>query len=77
MSKLFNADVSVELLRAAGVDSDASAAWIAAQPRGAREIDEDCRVFSEFWRQSAGLIARLPDKPRRSAAERAAAELID
>ncbi len=77
MTKPLNADVSAKLLRAAGLDSDAAAAWFAAQPQGAREIDEDCRVFSEFWRQSAGLIARLPNKTRRNEAERAAAELID
>jgi thioesterase DpgC len=77
MTKQFNADISTGPLRAAGLDLDAATAWTSAQPRGNAGFVEDSRAFSEFWRHSARLLARLPNKSRRNAAERAAAELID
>lgn len=69
-------DLSAEPLRAAGLDSDDVAAWARARPHVSTAFAEDTPAFAEFWNRSAGLLARLPDKSRRNAAERAAAELI-
>jgi (3,5-dihydroxyphenyl)acetyl-CoA 1,2-dioxygenase len=76
MTKPAIGDLSAEPLRAAGLGSDDVAAWARAWPHVSAAFAEDTPAFAEFWNRSAGLIARLPDKSRRNAAERAAAELI-
>ncbi|MGZ8298975.1 MAG: enoyl-CoA hydratase/isomerase family protein [Rhodoplanes sp.] len=70
-------DLATEALHAAGLDSDDVAAWARGRPHVRAAFVEDSPALSEFWNRSAGLLARLPDKSRRNAAERAAAELIE
>jgi thioesterase DpgC len=77
MTNQLDAEASTAPMRAAALDASDIAAWTSARPRETTDFTEDCRVFPEFWRQSSGLLARLPNKTRRNAAERAAAELID
>lgn len=77
MTKPSHGDLATEALHAAGLDSDDVAAWARGRPHVRAAFVEDSPALSEFWNRSAGLLARLPDKSRRNAAERAAAELIE
>lgn len=71
-----DAESPIDRLTAVGLAAADIKAWANAQPRTTAAWAEDCSVFSNFWHRSAGLLARLPAKPRRDAAEQAAAELI-
>jgi thioesterase DpgC len=64
-------------LSAAGLDPTAAAEWLTARPRSPADFAEDCRIFAEFWRQSANLLARLPNKAQRNSAEQIATDLIE
>ncbi len=63
-------------LTSAGLPADDVKAWLQAEPGEAIEFSADRPKFSEYWARSARLFGRLPQKPRRSASEHAAAELI-
>jgi thioesterase DpgC len=63
-------------LGAAGLDTTDAAGWAAAEPRARGNLAADGAVFTNYWRLSADLLARLPAKPRRNDAEQFAAELI-
>jgi (3,5-dihydroxyphenyl)acetyl-CoA 1,2-dioxygenase len=65
-----------QCLQAAGLDAQAIAAWRAAAPRDVAEFAADRSRYSHFWKACDDLLSRLPGKPRRSAAEAAAAEAI-
>ena len=45
-------------------------------PRASGDFAVDCTLFSEFWKAGAALLARLPARPMRDAAETQAAERI-
>jgi thioesterase DpgC len=45
-------------------------------PRASGDFALDCARFSKFWEAGAALLARLPAKPKRNAAEEQAAERI-
>jgi enoyl-CoA hydratase/carnithine racemase len=66
----------IDHLTAAGLAADDVKQWAAAQPRITDVLAEDGHALSNFCRRCAGLLARLPAKPRRDLAEEAAAELI-
>ena len=63
-------------LAAAGLAASAVSAWSAAEPRGTGEQEEDAVHYANFWARSHQLLKALPVKPKRNAAERAAAEAI-
>jgi (3,5-dihydroxyphenyl)acetyl-CoA 1,2-dioxygenase len=67
---------TTDCLVAAGVALGDVKAWLQAEPGEAIEFSADRTKFSEYWARSARLFGRLPQKPRRSASEHAAAELI-
>ena len=51
-------------------------AWARKAPARVTAFAADRAVFGEFWRRADELLARLPAKPRRTAAEAAAAAEI-
>jgi (3,5-dihydroxyphenyl)acetyl-CoA 1,2-dioxygenase len=63
-------------LTAAGLAPAAVNEWSAAEPGGVGEREEDTVRYAAFWARSQQLIRNLPAKPKRNAAERAAAETI-
>ena len=67
---------TTDCLVAAGVALGDVKAWLQAEPGEAIEFSADRTKFSEYWARSARLFGRLPQKPRRSASEHAAAELV-
>jgi hypothetical protein len=70
------AERPIDHLTAAGLAADDVKQWAAAHPRITGVLAEDGHALSNFCRRCAGLLARLPAKPRRDLAEEAAAELI-
>jgi thioesterase DpgC len=48
-------------------------AWARAMPVRATELAADKAAFGQFWLRASELLARLPAKPKRSAADAAAA----
>ncbi len=65
-----------ERLHAAGFVASAVAEWEAALPTVSGNFAKDCEVHSNFWAISKALIATLPQKRKRNAAEAAAAEAL-
>ena len=63
-------------LAAAGLSSSAIAEWRAAEPGAATDIATDLHDYAGFWLRSNRLLKELPRRPKRSAAEQAAAEAI-
>jgi thioesterase DpgC len=64
------------LLEQAGLAAEASADWLARRPDLTGDYRSDAAAGSHFWLAGAGLLAKLPPKPKRSRAEAAAAEFI-
>ena len=64
------------VLAAAGLPADAVTAWNEAAPGAISTFEADRHTGSDFWLQSARLIARLPPAARRGEAEQAAAAAI-
>jgi thioesterase DpgC len=50
--------------------------WLTATPQPTGDFSADRQRFSDYWTSSAGLLRRLPPKPRRSPNEQAAAGLL-
>lgn len=71
-----NADGSLDGLTAAGLAGSEVAAWAKSDPRTTGGFAEDREAFAFYWRAANSLVARLPKKARRSAAEQEAAETI-
>ncbi len=67
---------SLDGLTAAGLAGSDVAAWARSDPRTAGGFAEDREAFAVYWHAANSLIARLPKKARRSAAEQEAAETI-
>jgi len=64
-----------DVLIRAGLPASA-ASWLGGAPDLVGDFARDSVVAARFWREGAGLFARLPAKPRRSAAEAEAAAAI-
>jgi thioesterase DpgC len=64
-------------LLAAGLPATEVRAWLQAEPGEPTGFSSDRRRFLRLWQRSAGLIARLPAKPRRSASAQAAVAAIE
>ena len=65
-----------DVLRRAGLPAEDAGPWLAAAPAASGDFARDRDAFGQFWRQGDALRDRLPPKPRRGAAEAAAADLI-
>jgi (3,5-dihydroxyphenyl)acetyl-CoA 1,2-dioxygenase len=63
-------------VRAAGLPGHEAHEWSVALPANTGEYESDTVRHSDFWRRTAALLARLPPKPRRNEAEKAAAETL-
>jgi hypothetical protein len=50
--------------------------WRGAEPAIATDFATDRRLFGEFWRLSAEMIAALPPKPQRNAEQAQAAAFV-
>ena len=61
---------------AAGLPEKAAAAWLKAQPRCHRKFKRDAAAGTTFWRAGADLLAKLPEKPKRTPEQQLAAERI-
>ena len=68
--------VRTSLLTAAGLPTDAAAAWHEALPEPSLAFTSDLRSYSDFWLKSARLMGRLPLAARRNEKECAAAAVI-
>jgi thioesterase DpgC len=71
-------DSSVDLIAAlrAVADDRQIDRWRGAEPAIATDFATDHRLFGEFWRLSAEIIAHLPPKPQRNAEQAKAAEFV-
>ncbi len=63
-------------MRAAGLPEHETQEWSESFPITTGQFESDAREYMAFWGQSASLLGRLPPKPRRNQAERAAAEAV-
>lgn len=66
----------LDYLRAAGFAASHATEWMAARQSAATDYAIDRTRYGQFWARCDDLIGRLPDKPARSAAEAAAAEVV-
>jgi thioesterase DpgC len=64
------------VLEQAGLAAETAADWLAIQPDLSGDYRLDAAAGSHFWLAGARLLAKLPPKPKRGAAEAAAADLI-
>src|SRR5262245_30057240 len=71
-----NGQSNSDRLAAAGLARAEVDAWLRSDPGPARDYAVDRERFSAFWQASTRLVGRLPQRPRRSAAEQGAAEII-
>lgn len=71
-----SAALAPEALKAAGLGAGAVAEWTAAGPAGTADYDSDVRRYGQYWTRGNALLATLPKKPQRNAAESAAAAAI-
>ncbi len=62
--------------RAVGLPEDLVAGWLGARPHETGGFEDDRRAYGAFWRLSDTLLARLPAKSARNAAETLAADGI-
>lgn len=75
MQTMIDGDAKARL-EATGLAGDAIAAWLAEMPPATGDFARDRAAFSERWRRGGALLASLPRRPARNAAERDAAALI-
>lgn len=61
---------------AAKADSEALEAWLARRPATTGEFEGDAKRSSAFWREGLDMLAALPPRPRRDAAQQAAASRL-
>src|SRR5277367_268917 len=71
-----DAAAAANSLRTAGLEEASVAAWIASTPPDTADYDADRRRFGRCWTLAAQLMGRLPQKPKRSEAEAAAAQSL-
>lgn len=71
-----NSEDPAALLTAAGVATEAASEWLAAEPLRTADLATDRYRYAAFWERSAALLAGLPPKRQRNAAEVEAAARI-
>ena len=64
------------LLGSAGFPVEDVERWSRSHPEEVLDLASDRRRYGDFWRESAQLLARLPVKPRRRAAEQDVARCL-
>jgi thioesterase DpgC len=64
------------ILAAGGITPKAAAAWLKSEPRVTASYARDTAAHGKFWKTGTELLAKLPRKPKRNAAEQRAAEAI-
>src|SRR5579871_2890666 len=64
------------VLEQAALPAPAVAAWLASRPDLSGDYRLDAAASSHFWLGGADLLGKLPPKPKRDAAEAAAAGAI-
>jgi thioesterase DpgC len=64
------------LLQQVGLGDDETTAWLECRAELTRDFARDAAAFSKFWRLSAGLRERLPQKSKREPAQARAAAVI-
>jgi thioesterase DpgC len=69
-------ETKLVVLRAAGLSEDGARAWSASEPPETGGFQHDASRYGTFWSRSRDLLARMPKKPARNAAEAAAAAAI-
>ncbi|MGE0060497.1 MAG: enoyl-CoA hydratase/isomerase family protein [Xanthobacteraceae bacterium] len=74
--KVPDSDDPKTILAAGGVSPKAAAAWLKSEPRVTMSYARDTAAHGKFWKAGTDLLAKLPRKPTRSAAEQRAAEAI-
>ena len=62
-----------EIFRRAGLPATAAAAWVKARPRVNGALKRDSAGGTKFWRRGAGLLEKLPKKPKRTPEQQMAA----
>ena len=67
---------AVETLKTAGLGAGKVVEWSTAGVAGTSDYDNDARRYGQFWARCNALLAALPKKPKRNAAEAAAAAEI-
>jgi len=67
---------AVERLAAAGLPAGDVREWLQTRPGETTDYAADREKFAGYWHRTAGLLARLPRKPRRNEAEQAAAGIL-
>jgi (3,5-dihydroxyphenyl)acetyl-CoA 1,2-dioxygenase len=70
------ADESDAALLSSVLPGDAASVWWNARPKASGDYRQDVAVFGKSWQQGGALLAALPKKPARSAAQERAAALI-
>lgn len=65
-----------EILRRGGLSAKPTTMWAKAMPRVTGALKQDAAAATKFWRASESLLAKLPNKPRRTAVQQAAANAI-
>jgi (3,5-dihydroxyphenyl)acetyl-CoA 1,2-dioxygenase len=76
MTRTGNGAAERGVLRAGGIPDAVVDAWFAAAPEASGGFCEDARRYGVFWRLCDELIAHLPQKRDRAAAQATAAELV-
>jgi thioesterase DpgC len=71
-----SADLFAVLRQAAGGLDETIDRWRGAEPAMATDLEMDRRLYSEFWRLSNEILARLPPKPTRTAEQAKAAAFV-
>jgi len=65
-----------EFLQRGGLPAKIAAAWTKAQPRVSGNFKRDAAAGTKYWRGGADLLAKLPKKPKRTADQQMAADVI-
>ena len=64
------------ILSGGGIAPKAAAAWLKSEPRVTASYARDTAAHGKFWKTGTDLLAKLPPKPKRNAAQQRAAEAI-
>src|SRR5690348_16306717 len=65
-----------DILQRAGLPASVVAAWTKAGLRLTGALRRDTAAASKYWRQGTGLLAKLPQKLKRTPEQQVAADLI-
>ncbi len=65
-----------EILRRAGLPANAAVAWTKARLRVTNAFKRDTSAGTKFWRRGTELLAKLPEKPKRTPEQQVAADVI-